>query len=97
MLIDILLVLAGATAGTFGVRKFWPRIEKVTLHYEECDGAKEVLPMGQRRFRVIFATDSGSSARQLYEKVTPHEDALVRFFDNDRCRGTKVSVEMPND
>ena len=26
MLIDILLVLAGATAGTFGVRKFWPKL-----------------------------------------------------------------------
>ena len=94
MLIDILLVLAGATAGLFGTRKFWP---KQLIDFQEKVEVP-VIPFlddeeSYRRFHVIFATDQGAAARQLYEKVKARDDAIIKFLDEGHCRGTKVSEE----
>ena len=88
MLIEILLVLVGVTAGIFGARKFWPRmiIEVPVVPFLDDEESS-------RRFLVIFATDQGAAARQLYEKVKARDDAIIKFFDEGHCRGTKVAIE----
>lgn len=84
VLIGLALGLAlGAVGGVFGARKYWPRFEPVPQFLIDS------LPPAIKRFRVVFSTDSGAGARQLFEKVRPSADGVVEFWDGKARRSIK--------
>ena len=73
------------------MRRFWDWLRRTIglVIVREVTIVRDMAADG-KRFHVIYTTDGGAEARDVYASLTPRNGA-VELFDGVECRGRKMT------